>query len=70
MSNMTWAEFIDSDYNIDNKFLERTGRLVAFYDGYSMPYPIVDGSIGVTLDDRVRPNHQYIVYVFAGGGAG
>lgn len=67
MSNMTWAEFIASEYNIDNKFIEHPGRFVYFYTGHGMPYPIMDGSSLIIIDDYVKPNHQYIVYVSAGG---
>lgn len=60
MSNMTWIEFIASDYNIDNKITEYHGGTVVFKGSLS-PCPIIDGSIAVNIDDYIKPNNQYIV---------
>ena len=67
MSNMTWAEFITSDYNIDNKIKEYPERQVVFDNNSLRPFPIMDGSIWITLDDYLKPNHQYTVHLSAGG---
>ena len=65
---MTWQEFVNSDYNIENKFAISYGFVI--YIGYNGTMRLNEkyAAISVTQDAIIKPTDYQLVQAGGGGG--